>query len=739
MPTLEKNQTFLKETYPVKGMTCASCSLSVESMLKSQEGVKEAVVNFATQSVNVSYDTQIITVDDLKTTLHKIGYDLILDSEKDDTALTVQKNDALKALKNKTILAVVLALPVFLIGMFFMNMPYGNWISLVLTFLILIGPGSLFFVNAWKKARYFQASMDTLVAMGTGVAFIYSAYNMFFNKGGHVYFESAAVIVAFILLGKYLEERAKNKSADAIKKLMGLQPKQVWVIRNGEEIEIPISEVIEYDRIRIKPADKIPVDGTVMKGNSAIDESTITGESMPVEKQKGDKVFAGTVNQNGSLVILAEKVGSETVLAQIIHFVQQAQGSKAPVQKLVDRIAAIFVPVVIGISMLTFLVWWFFGGEAYLNDALLAAVSVLVIACPCALGLATPTALMVGMGKGAANGILIKDAENLENFKNIDALVLDKTGTITKGKPTVTDVFWEEGIGDIKKLESVLSSIEKQSEHPLAGAIYSYYLQNKIDTIALENFESITGKGVTADYNTATYLVGNEKYILSQGVEISSELQEKSTKLKDAAKTIVFFSNKNKSLAVLGISDPVKENSKEAISELLKLGIDLYMLTGDNFETAHAVAKIVGITNVKAEVLPQEKSNFIKDLQSQGKKVGMVGDGINDAEALALADVSVAMGHGTDIAMDVAGITLMKSDLKSLVGAIRLSKATVKTIHQNLFWAFFYNLICIPIAAGVLFPINGFLLNPMLAGAAMAFSSVSVVANSLRLKSIKIE
>jgi Cu2+-exporting ATPase len=579
--------------------------------------------------------------------------------------------------------------------------------------------------------------MDTLVALSTGIAYIFSVFNMLFmdfwhQRGlhAHVYFEAAAVIIAFILLGKLLEEKAKGNTSSAIKKLMGLQPKTVIVIEaDGTERQKAIEDVNAGDIILVKPGEKIAVDGMVVSGNSYVDESMLSGEPVPVLKKENEKVFAGTINQKGSFQFKAVKVGKETMLAQIIKMVQDAQGSKAPVQKLVDKIAGIFVPVVMGIAILTFVLWFILGGDNGVVQGLLAAVTVLVIACPCALGLATPTAIMVGVGKGAENGILIKDAESLELAKKVNAIVLDKTGTITEGRPQVTGIQW---LNNDDATKDILLSIEKQSEHPLAEAVVKHL--DGVSTTTLSNFDSITGKGAKANHNNETYFVGNKKLLAENKITIGEQLQLQADEWGKQSKTVIWFANSKQALSVVAISDKIKETSVAAIKEMQDMGIDLYMLTGDNEATAKAIAQQTGIKHYKAEVLPQHKADFVKELQQQGKVVAMVGDGINDSTALATADVSIAMGKGSDIAMDVAKMTIISSDLTKIPQAIRLSKQTVATIKQNLFWAFIYNLIGIPIAAGILYPVNGFLLNPMIAGAAMALSSVSVVSNSLRLK-----
>lgn len=728
----------VKKTYPVLGMTCASCAGSAESMAKYTPGVVSAEVNYGTGNLNVEFLPNITNSEQIRKAVQDGGYDLLLEDEsKQQETLEAIHAEKFRKLKNKTIWAVILSLPVVIIGMFFMDMPYGNEIMWAFATPVVLWLGKDFFINAWKQAKHRSANMDTLVALSTGIAYIFSVFNMLFmdfwhQRGlhAHVYFEAAAVIVAFILLGKLLEEKAKGNTSSAIKKLMGLQPKTVIVIEaDGTERQKAIEDVNAGDIILIKPGEKIAVDGTVVSGNSYVDESMLSGEPVPVLKKENEKVFAGTINQKGSFQFKAVKVGKETMLAQIIKMVQDAQGSKAPVQKLVDKIAGIFVPVVIGIAILTFILWFFLGGENGVVQGLLAAVTVLVIACPCALGLATPTAIMVGVGKGAENGILIKDAESLELAKKVNAIVLDKTGTITEGRPQVTGIQW---LNNDDATKDVLLSIEKQSEHPLAEAVVKNL--EGVSTTLLSNFDSITGKGAKADYNSDTYYVGNKKLLAENNITIADQLQKQADEWGTQSKTVIWFANSKQALSVIAISDKIKETSVQAIKEMQDADIELYMLTGDNEATAKAIAEQTGIKHYKAEVLPQHKADFVKELQQQGKVVAMVGDGINDSTALATADVSIAMGKGSDIAMDVAKMTIISSDLTKIPQAIRLSKQTVSTIKQNLFWAFIYNLIGIPIAAGILYPINGFLLNPMIAGAAMALSSVSVVSNSLRLK-----
>lgn len=757
-----KKSPLIKQSFPVLEMTCAACAVSVESMLKSTPGVKDASVNYANQTAAVEYDTSVAQTSDLQNAVRSIGYDLVIDTEDPQAIKEEAQRKQYEEVKSRTLWSSLLALPVFLIGMFFMDMPYGTYISMVLTAPVVFYFGRNFFVHAWKQARFRKANMDTLVALSTGIAFLFSLFNTFFpefwhSRGihAHVYYEAAAVVIAFISLGKLIEERAKANTGSAIKKLMGLQPKTVRAIVEGQEVEIPIASVNVGHILLVRPGEKIPVDGSVIEGVSFVDESMISGEPVAVEKKTNEKVFAGTINQKGSLKIEAQKVGGNTILAQIIKMVQEAQGSKAPVQQLVDKIAGIFVPIVIAISILTFATWMIVGGDNAFTHALLTSVTVLVIACPCALGLATPTAIMVGVGKGAENNILIKDAESLELAHTVNAIILDKTGTITEGKPVVTNSVWTAGEATDKNT-SILYALEVQSEHPLAQAIVDHLKAEKVRAIPLKRFESITGKGVQAQVEDKYYYLGNQKLMEEAGVEMNSELITQVGTWQAEAKTVVYFASSSsalslsetplssgradegKVLALIAIADKVKETSRSAIQTLQDRGIEVYMLTGDNPQTAKAVASQVGLNHYKAEVLPSEKADFIKQLQQEGKIVAMVGDGINDSHALAQADVSIAMGKGSDIAMDVAKMTLITSDLNSIPKALNLSTKTVRGIRQNLFWAFIYNIIGIPLAAGVLYPFNGFLLDPMIAGAAMALSSVSVVSNSLRLKFAKI-
>lgn len=732
-----------KRSFPVLEMSCAACAGSVESILKNTNGIIQASVNYANNSAQIEWNSDILTESDIQSVVRSIGYDIIIESQHEEEEKEKAFLQSYLDLRNRTIWAAILTTPVFIIGMFFMHMPYGNWISLVLSAPVVFYFGRHFFISAWKKLKHKTTNMDTLVAMSTGVAYIFSAFNTiypeFWTSRGlhpHVYFEASSVVIVFISLGKLLEEKAKSNTSSAIKKLMGLQPKTVRIHKDGEEVDIPITEVKINDIIIARPGEKMAVDGIVIEGHSYIDESMISGESIPVEKTKGEKVFAGTINQKGSFKYKAEKVGQETVLAHIIKMVKEAQASKAPVQQLADKIAGVFVPVVMSISVITFVAWMIFAQQDAFNHALMSSVTLLVIACPCALGLATPTAIMVGVGKGAEHNILIKDAESLELAQQINTVILDKTGTITTGKPSVTDFRWN--IRESAELKNILYTLESRSEHPLADAIIQYLNQASVSLIGLTSIESLTGKGIQAIYQEKFYYIGNLSLLNEKNISIDVETTSWIAEKELEAKTIVLFFNDETLLSVIAITDQIKDSSKLAIRLLQNENIDVIMLTGDQEQTARAVAEKVGIKEFKSGMLPTDKANFITSLKKEGKIVAMVGDGINDSQALALADVSIAMGKGSDIAMDVAKMTLMTSDLTYISKAIHLSQQINRGIKENLFWAFIYNMIGIPLAAGVLYPINGFLLNPMIAGAAMALSSVSVVGNSLRIKKQKL-
>ena len=731
-----------KETFPILGMSCASCAARVDKTLNGQPGVQEASVNYALATAQVVYDADACSPCLLKAAVQNAGYDLLIEGQEEATDEAEKAHVAhYERLKKRTLGAIVLAVPVMVLSMLWMQVQWVNYIVWLLSTLVLFVFGRNFFISAWKQLKHGTCNMDTLVALSTGIAYVFSVFNLlypeFWLKRGiepHVYFEASSVIIAFILLGRLLEERAKRNTFAAIRKLIGLQPKTVTVWTPEGERILPITAIQQGDTVIVKPGERIAVDGVVSEGQSYVDESMLSGEPVPVRKQKGAKVFAGTINQKGAFRFIADKIGQDTLLAQIIRMVQDAQGSKAPVQKLVDKIAGIFVPVIISIAVISLIAWMMLAPENGLTHGMLALVTVLIIACPCALGLATPTAIMVGIGKGAENGILIKNAESLEVAQKVDTVVLDKTGTLTEGHPQVTDAVW---LGEEVKSKSLLYSLEKKSEHPLAEAVVKF-LKNA-SRFEVEHFDVLEGRGVEGFVDNKKYYVGNLTLLKEKGISMETSLQAKAEKWIAEAKTVIALADEEKALGLLAITDKLKPTSAQAIEELHQQGIDVWMLTGDQPEAAREVARQVGIEHFKAGMLPQEKASFIKELQAKGKKVAMVGDGINDSAALAQADLSIAMGQGSDIAMDTAMVTILSSDLVKISETIRLSQLTVRTIRQNLFWAFIYNLIGVPIAAGVLYPINGFLLNPMIGGAAMAFSSVSVVTNSLRLRKKRIE
>lgn len=731
----------VKRTFPVTGMTCASCVLHVEKALKAAPGVESVNVNLATNTAQVSWDEAAVDGQGLQKAVQDAGYGLLITDEGEamSTAERAQQ-ERLLALRKRLVAAIILSVPLVVIGMGFMHAPWANGVMWALSTPVVLVFGRQFFINAWKQTRHRTANMDTLVALSTGMAYAFSVFNVLYpsfwtSRGleAHVYFEAAAVVITFILLGKFLEERAKAGTSSAIRKLMGLRPNTVLrVSSDGAAREVSIAEVNVDDILVVRPGESIAVDGLVVDGESYVDESMISGEPVPVAKSVGAALLAGTINQKGSLRMRAQRVGSATLLAQIVRTVQEAQGSKAPVQKLVDKVASVFVPVVIGIALVSALLWWSLGGEHAFTQGLMALVTVLVIACPCALGLATPTAIMAGMGKGAENGILIKDAESLERARRITAVVLDKTGTLTEGRPEVVEAV---GLDDPDRARALLA-IESLSEHPLADAVVRHLKEQLPGQHGRmpARFESLTGKGVKAEVDGSMWLVGNRRLLEESGVRIPGEWREHERRWQEAARTVVWMADGTTVQAALAIADRIKPSAAEAIARLKAEGISVYMQTGDARRTAQVVAAEVGITEFRSEVLPKDKAAFVATLQQQGHVVAMVGDGINDSEALAKADVSIAMGKGSDIAMDVARMTLISTDLNALPRAIGLSRRTVAVIRQNLFWAFIYNVIGIPVAAGLLYPWFGVLLSPVLASAAMAFSSVSVVANSLRLR-----
>ena len=738
---MEKGKN-IKNTYPVLGMSCASCAARVDKTLNGLPGVYQATVNYATAVAQVEYNPEVCSDATLQSAVQDAGYDLLVDTGEDvaDKAEEIRLTRYRK-IKRRTVAALLLSLPIMVISMFFEDISSLKYVLWILATPVVFGLGREFYINAWRQLKHGTSNMDTLVAVSTGIAYTFSVFNLLFpdfwlSRGiePHIYFEAASVIIAFILLGRLLEERAKQNTSTAIKKLIGLQPKTVTIIVDSDERTVPITAVQKGDTILVKPGERIAVDGMVVTGESYVDESMLNGEPVPLHKQSGEKVFAGTINQKGTFRFIADKIGSDTMLAQIIRMVQDAQGSKAPVQKLVDRIARFFVPAIISISIIAFVAWIFLAPTNGFTNGLLAMVTVLIIACPCALGLATPTAIMVGIGKGAEKGILIKDAQSLEIAQKIDTIILDKTGTITAGHPIVVESLWENGFEHSRK---ILYSLEKLSEHPLSDAVVNT-LQNEKE-ISIDKFENVPGKGVKGIVGSQTYYAGNLSLLNDNHITIASHLQELANKWTQEANTLVWFADSTQAIAAIALTDEIKQTSAEAISQLQKMGVEVYMLTGDNAISAQAISRKVGINHYKAGVLPNEKAQFIKELQANGKTVGMVGDGINDSAALAQADLSIAMGQGSDIAVDTAMATILSSDLLKIPETIRLSQLTIKTIYQNLFWAFIYNLIGIPIAAGIFYSVNGFLLNPMWASAAMAFSSVSVVLNSLRLKRKRIE
>jgi P-type Cu+ transporter len=722
----------------IKGMSCASCVSHVEKGIKKNTGIDMTSVNLATERATVSYDPKQISIEEIIKSVTDAGYQASIPSQENESHEDKKRNKELRQLRNNTIISIVLSAPLLLamFAMVFKLKPLMFLDSPVLQ-LILATPvqfwiGAQFYKGAFKSIKSGSLGMDVLVALGTSAAFFFSVFNGFFAKdaGLHssdLYFEVSAIIITLVLLGKYLERKAKGKASEAIKKLLGLQPKFANIVRDGKVIEVPISDVILGDIIQIKPGERIAVDGKIVEGNTAINESSITGESMPVEKVVGDKVISGSINTYGAIRFLAEHVGKDSVLSRIISIVEEAQGSKAPIQMLGDKVASVFVPVVLVISVLTFFIWWLVFGS--LTSAILSLVAVLVIACPCALGLATPTAIMVGTGKGAERGILIKNGEILQMAGKITTIILDKTGTITMGKPEIQGIYPLTGV-DKKDLLQLAFSLESSSEHPLARAIVDEAEKMNLSKKQVSNFVSIPGKGIRGNIEDVEYIIGTEK-LMNEYISSDSYSQIK-TDLEQKGNTVVIIGNKKEALGLIAIADSIKEHSREGVQLLKDLGLDVYMITGDNRRTAEAIAKKAGITRILAEVLPEEKSNEVIKLQKQGEVVAMVGDGVNDAPALATADTGIAMGEGSDIALEAADITLMRGDLREIATAILLSRKTMIKIKQNLFWAFFYNSVGIPFAA------LGFL-NPIIAGAAMAFSSVSVVTNSLSLKNFKKE
>lgn len=736
---MEDNMAATKKTYVISGMHCASCASKIEMSLQKMDGIESANVNYATEKAMVEFNSGKVKEEAILKKIKDLGYSAAEDTGDIDKQKEKMEKEIHK-LRSLFILSLALTLPVFIISMPLMwmgiDIPYKNLVLFALSAPVQFVVGYRFYKGTWSALKAKTATMDTLIAIGTSAAFFYSVLVVLWPDafGMDVYFETSAILITFLILGKYLEIKTKGKASEAIKKLMGLQPKTAVVVRGGKEIEIPIDNVKMGDIVIIRPGQRIPVDGIVVEGNSSVDESMITGESIPVEKAKGDTVIGATINKYGSLKFKATKVGRDTVLAQIIKLVEDAQGSKAPIQRLADRVSAYFVPVVILIALASFGVWFFLLGQT-LTFSLAIFVAVIIIACPCALGLATPTAIMVGTGLGAQNGILIKSAEALENSRRVNTVVFDKTGTLTKGEPEVTDIvpFGRFKKGEVLKFAAIA---EKRSEHPLAGAIIAYSKKEGISVPEPTSFRAVPGHGIAARYKKHSIFFGNRKLMKANRIDVK-RFEERISKLEEEGKTAMILAVNRKAAGVVAVADVPKENSKEAVEELHKMKRQTVMITGDNERTAKAIAERVGIDSVLANVLPEEKEKEIRKLKESGKVVAMVGDGINDAPALAQADVGIAIGAGTDIALETGQIILVKNDLRDVVNAIDLSGYTVRKIRQNLFWAFFYNSVGIPVAAGVLYPFTGFLLNPIIAGAAMAFSSVSVVTNSLLMKRYK--
>jgi len=737
-----------KKTFAVKGMHCASCVVVIEQSLKQIPGVKEASVNLASEKATVSYDPSLVTDEHLSSAVKGAGYQALLhqEVEDEDTAKKAKQKELL-ILRNKVIFSLIIG-ALILWGSFPMLMDTAPmfltlfWVQLVLATPVQFWIGAAFYRATIPALKHRTANMDTLVAIGTTMAYLYSVFVTAFpemvKSVGIMpmpYFDVATIVIGLILLGRYFEAKAKAGTGEAIRKLMALQAKTARVVREGKEIDIPIEQVMVGDFVRVRPGEKIPVDGTVTDGGSSVDESMVTGESIPIEKTKGDTVVGATMNKTGTFTFQATKVGSDTMLARVIKLVEEAQGSKAPIQRIADLVSSYFVPIVLMLAVLTFVLWYLFGPMPVLTFALLNTIAVLIIACPCAMGLATPTAIMVGTGKGAEHGILIKDAESLELAHKIDTVVFDKTGTLTKGTPEVTDIVVI--AGDRASALALSASIEKGSEHPLAEAILKMAETEKAEIGKVEEFKAVSGKGVTGMSGGEKVLFGNRALMTEAGIPVS-EHETEIVKLENEGKTVMILAKGNELRAFVAVSDTIKDTAKEGVVRLQKLGIEVVMITGDNTRTARAIGEKLGISNILAEVMPEGKEIEVRKLQALGKKVAMIGDGINDAPALAAADVGIAMGTGTDVAIEAADITLINADIRSVASAIQLSKVTMRIIKQNLFWAFGYNIVLIPVAMGVLYPFTHTLFNPILASLAMAFSSVSVVGNSLRLKRKKI-
>ncbi|MDP2907642.1 MAG: heavy metal translocating P-type ATPase, partial [Nanoarchaeota archaeon] len=707
-----------KTTLTVKGMHCASCAVIIEKALKKTAGVTNANVNFSTEKATIEFDPDVVNEEKFVELTKDLGYAAEVFTGKDADREARLREKEIKSLRLKLITGILLSAPALIISMFIMDLPYRIFILWFLATPVQFYIGAQFYKGAWGALKNKTSGMDTLIAMGTSAAYFYSVYVVLFDPMGHQYFEAAAVLITLVVLGKYLEAIAKGKTSEAIKRLMGLSPKTATVIRDKKEIKIPIDDVRVGDIVIVRPGEKIPVDGIIIEGLSSVDESMITGESIPVEKKKGSAVISSTINKHGSFKFKATKVGANTTLSRIIKLIEDAQGSKAPIQRFADTVSSYFVPAVILISALSFVIWYFVLGAEF-SFGLIIAVSVLVIACPCALGLATPTAIMVGTGKGAQNGILIKGGEALETAHKLKYIIFDKTGTITKGKPEVTNIVPSNGSSE-KKVLQLAASIEKNSEHPLAEAIVEKAKKSRTVLKNVKGFKAIPGHGVVARLDGKTYYFGNEKLMNDIKVNISKS-KEMIYDLEEQGKTVMILSENKKIIGLVAVADTIKETSPEAVKKLQDLGIKVYMITGDNKRTAKAIAEKAGITDFFAEVLPEDKAKYVKKLQEEGK-VAMVGDGINDAPALAQADIGIAMGSGTDVAMETGNIVLMRDNLLDVPKAIKLSRLTMSKIRQNMFWALFYNTVGIPVAAGLLYPFTGWLLNPIIAGGAMAMS-----------------
>lgn len=716
----------------IDGMHCASCAVLITRSLEKVPGVKMANVNYGTQKARVEFDEKATRENDLIEAVKKRGYRASLDvSPEREAQIRAQE---INQLKRELLIGIIFSVPALIIGMFLMEFPYREWVLLVLATPVQFYVGRHFYLGAWTALLNKTASMDTLIALGTSAAYIYSVVSLT-GLVEEQYFEVGAVLITLVVLGKYLEALAKRKTGEAIRKLMDLSPKTARVLRGKNEIEIPLAEVILNDLIVVRPGERIPVDGVIVNGQTSIDESMITGESIPVEKKKGSTVIGGTINQAGSITFKATGIGKNTVLARIVQLVEEAQGGKADIQRFADQVSAVFVPIVIVIAIITF-IGWLTLGQAALAFALVTSVSVLVIACPCALGLATPTAIMVGTGLGAENGILIKGAEALETMHKINTIVFDKTGTITQGKPILTDF---EVVGRVteKEVLSIIGGLEEKSEHPLAKAVVEYVKEKKVPSAHVTQFRAVFGKGVIANVKAKKYVLGNPRFMGEESISLA-DIEKTISEWERNGKTVIVLGSNKKAIAILGIADTIKPNAKQTISELKQRGKEVWLITGDNERTAKAIANQVGISNVFAHVLPEQKAEYVKKLQSEGKHVAFVGDGINDAPALAQADLGIAMGSGTDIAIEAGDVVLMRSDPYDVVAALKLGQATMNKIKQGMFWALIYNIIGIPIAAGLLYPFTGWLLSPIIAGGAMALSSVSVVTNALLLRRVKL-